>query len=171
MATGALVVVVSALWRMSVYEEAYGFTRLRVFVSAFEIWLGALFVLVLIAGLRLRARWLAPAVVAAWVLTLIGLAALNPDRFIAEQNIARYHRGATLDVPYLSSLSSDAAPALDRLSGPDAHVRAVRDRQRAAGRAGRLALVQRRPHDGRPDRGQPRRAGPVLLRPLLGARF
>jgi hypothetical protein len=118
LATGALVVVGSALWRMSVYEEAYGFTRLRVFVSAFEIWLGALFVLVLIAGLRLRAKWLAPAVVAAWVLTLIGLAALNPDRFIAEQNIARYHRGSALDVAYLSTLSADAAPALDRLSGP-----------------------------------------------------
>jgi hypothetical protein len=118
LATGALVVVTSALWRMSVYEEAYGFTRLRVFVSAFEIWLGALFVLMLIAGVRLRAKWLAPAVVAAWVLTLIGLAVLNPDRFIAEQNIARYHRGAHLDVHYLSTLSSDAAPALDRLTGP-----------------------------------------------------
>jgi len=117
LATGALVVVTSALWRMSVYEEAYGFTRLRVFVSAFEIWLGALFVLMLIAGVRLRAKWLAQAVVAAWVLTLIGLAVLNPDRFIAEQNINRYHRGAHLDVPYLSTLSSDAAPALDRLTG------------------------------------------------------
>jgi Domain of unknown function (DUF4173) len=118
LAAGALVVVASALWRMSVYEEAYGFTRLRVFVSAFEIWLGALFVLVLVAGVRLRAKWLAPAVVAAWVLTLIGLAALNPDRFIAEQNIARFHHGANLDVAYLSTLSSDAAPALDRLDGP-----------------------------------------------------
>jgi hypothetical protein len=117
LATGALTVVVSALWRMSVYEQAYGFTRLRVFVTAFEIWLGALFVLVLIAGVRLRASWLAQAVIATWVLTLIGLAVLNPDRFIAEQNIARYHRSGTLDVRYLSTLSADAAPALDRLTG------------------------------------------------------
>ncbi len=60
LAVGALVVVASALWRMSVYEEAYGFTRLRVFVSAFEIWLGALFVLVLVAGVRLRAALAGP---------------------------------------------------------------------------------------------------------------
>jgi hypothetical protein len=118
LATGALTVVASALWRMSVYEQAYGYTRLRVFVTAFEIWLGALFVLVLIAGFRLRATWLAQAVIATWVLTLIGLAVLNPDRFIAEQNIARYHRSGTLDVRYLSTLSADAAPTLDRLTGP-----------------------------------------------------
>ena len=44
-----------ALYRMHVYEQAYGFTRLRVLVSAFELWLGAVFVLVLAAGVRLRA--------------------------------------------------------------------------------------------------------------------
>jgi hypothetical protein len=117
LAVGALVVVASALWRMSVYEQAYGFTRLRVFVSAFEIWLGALFVLVLVAGVKLRAAWLAQAVVATWVLTLIGLAVLNPDRFIADQNVARYHRTGSLDAWYLSTLSSDAAPTLDKLQG------------------------------------------------------
>lgn len=112
---GALVVVASALWRMSVYEQAYGYTRLRVFVSAFELWLGALFLLVLAAGLRLRAGWVPQAAVAAWVVTLVGLAVLNPDRFIARENI---DRSGTLDARYLSTLSADAVPELDRLPVP-----------------------------------------------------
>ena len=59
-----LVIVGSALYRLHLYEEAFGFTRLRLFMNAFETWLGVLVVLVLVAGVRLRAAWLARAVVA-----------------------------------------------------------------------------------------------------------
>ena len=45
-----IVVVVSALYRMHLYEEAYGFTRLRLLVSVFEGWLGVVVLLVLVAG-------------------------------------------------------------------------------------------------------------------------
>jgi hypothetical protein len=117
LALGALVVVASALWRMSVYEQEYGFTRLRLFVSAFELWLGVLFVLVLAAGVRLRAGWLPQLALATWVLTLLGLAVLNPDRFIAQQNVTRYEQTGRIDAWYLSTLSPDAAPELNRLSG------------------------------------------------------
>ncbi|MEV4130789.1 DUF4173 domain-containing protein [Dactylosporangium sp. NPDC049742] len=111
---GALVVVVSALWRMDVYEQAYGFSRLRVLVSAFELWLGGLFVLIMVAGVVPATRWLPRAAVALWVVTLLGLAVLNPDRFIAEQNVDRFaYKNA--DLWYLSRLSADAAPALDKL--------------------------------------------------------
>ena len=48
-----LVVVASALHRMDLYQQAYGFTLLRVLVDAFELWLGLLVVLVLVAGVRL----------------------------------------------------------------------------------------------------------------------
>ncbi|HYN92786.1 MAG TPA: DUF4173 domain-containing protein, partial [Pilimelia sp.] len=112
----ALVVVASALYRMHIYEEAYGFTRLRVLVSACEVWLGAVFVLVLAAGVRLRAGWLPRAVVGTAVAALLGLVALNPDRFIAERNIERYVHTQRLDVWYLGTLSADAAPALVELS-------------------------------------------------------
>ncbi|MFF5231070.1 DUF4153 domain-containing protein [Dactylosporangium sp. NPDC000521] len=111
---GALVVVVSALWRMDVYEQAYGFSRLRVLVSAFELWLGGLLVLIMVAGVVPATRWLPRAAVALWVVTLLGLAVLNPDRFIAERNVARFASNNT-DVWYLSTLSADAAPALDKL--------------------------------------------------------
>ena len=42
-----IVVVVSALHRMALYEEAYGFTRLRLLVSVFEGWLGSVVLLVM----------------------------------------------------------------------------------------------------------------------------
>ena len=111
-----LVVVASALHRMDVYADTYGLTRLRVLVALCELWLGLTFVLVLVAGVRLRAAWLPRAVVAIGVLTLLGLAAANPDGLIAERNIARYEQSGRIDLPYLSRLSADAVPALDRLA-------------------------------------------------------
>src|SRR5262249_28935954 len=63
----------------------------------------------------LRAGWLPRMVVATWVLTLLGLAVLNPDRFIAAQNVHRYEQTGQIDAWYLSTLSPDAAPELDRL--------------------------------------------------------
>jgi hypothetical protein len=112
-----LVIVVSALYRMHVYEQAYGFTRLRVLVSACELWLGVLFLLVLAAGVRLRGAWLPRAAVGSAVMALLGLVALDPDRFIADRNVDRYTEIGRIDTYYLSTLSVDAVPALDRLPG------------------------------------------------------
>ncbi|MGW1058674.1 DUF4153 domain-containing protein [Micromonospora rubida] len=114
----SLVVVVSALYRMQVYADAYGATRLRLVVAAVELWLGALFVLVGVAVVRLRAGWLPQLVVGTAVLALLGLAALNPDRLIAERNVDRYRLTGMIDVQYASQLSADAVPALDRLPEP-----------------------------------------------------
>ena len=47
-----LVVVASALHRMDLYQDAYGFTRLRLLVDLFEGWLG----LVVLGGARRRHR-------------------------------------------------------------------------------------------------------------------
>ncbi|MCW6011104.1 DUF4173 domain-containing protein [Micromonospora sp. CPCC 205371] len=113
-----LVIVASALYRMHTYEEAYGFTRLRVLVSVCELWLGVVLAMVLAAGVRLRAGWLPRAVVGSAVAALIGLAALNPDRFIAERNVERHQQTGRIDTAYLSRLSADAAPALDELPAP-----------------------------------------------------
>ena len=107
-----LVIVASALARMWLYQQAYGFTVLRVLVFACELWLGVVYLLVLAAGVKLEAGWLARAVVGTGFAALVGLAALNPERFIAERNIDRYHATQKIDVVYLSRLSDDAVPAL-----------------------------------------------------------
>jgi Domain of unknown function (DUF4153) len=111
----ALVIVASALWRLGRYEQAYGWTRLRVLIGAVEIWLGLLFVLVLAAGVRLRAGWLPRAAAGTAVAGLLVVALASPDRFIADRNVDRYQRTGDIDLYYLSTLSADAVPALDRL--------------------------------------------------------
>jgi hypothetical protein len=113
-----MLIVASALWRMWVYEQAYGWTRLRLVVSAFEVWLGVVFVLILLVGVRLRTGWLPRASIAAGMVVLLALAGLNPDQFIAGQNVDRYQRTGRIDVGYLRSLSADAVPELDRLPAP-----------------------------------------------------
>lgn len=107
-----LVVVVSALARMYVYQEAYGFTVLRVLVIAFELWLGLLVVLVMVAGVRLRGGWLprAALVSGASFLLVIGLA--NPEAWVAQRNIDRYAESGRLDLTYLTSLGADAVPTI-----------------------------------------------------------
>jgi two-component system, OmpR family, sensor histidine kinase BaeS len=111
----ALVVVASAIYRMHVYEQAYGFTRLRLLVTFFEAWLGLLLGLVLVAGIRLRGVWVPMATVVTGAVTLLALAWLNPDAYIASQNVQRFEQTGKIDVSYLGSLSGDAAPALSGL--------------------------------------------------------
>jgi hypothetical protein len=110
-----LVVVASALFRMHVYEEAYGFTRLRVLVSVFEGWLGLVVVLVLAAGVRLDGWWVPRAAVLTAGAALLGLALLNSDGYVAERNVSRYVETGKADWYYLAGLSADAVPALEEL--------------------------------------------------------
>lgn len=111
----ALVVVASAIHRMSLYEQEYGFTRLRLFVDAVEVTLGGTFLLLLAAGVRMTNTWLPRAVVALAAGALLALAAVNPDAYIASHNVTRYEQTGRLDVAYLATLSADAVPALASL--------------------------------------------------------
>ncbi|WP_067437832.1 DUF4153 domain-containing protein [Nocardioides jensenii] len=110
-----LVVVASALHRMSLYQDAYGFTELRLLVDVFEGWLGLVVVGVMVAGVTLRARWLPRAALLSGATLLVGLAAINPDAWIAQQNIDRYEQTGKADWFYLRHLSDDAVPALATL--------------------------------------------------------
>ena len=116
-----IVVVVSALYRMHLYEEAFGFTRLRLLVSVFEGWLGVLVLLVIVAGVVGARRWLVPVAVRLGAAGLLGLALVNPDLYIAQHNIARANGPVGIDWEYLGKLSTDAYPALVRL--PDEQFR------------------------------------------------
>lgn len=102
-----LVVIASALRRLELYEEAYGFTRLRLTADAILLWLGALFLLVLVAGALGRA-WLGRAAVAITGAAVLLFALSNPDRRIATRNLEHH----SADVGYLAGLGPDALPAL-----------------------------------------------------------
>lgn len=118
-----LVIVASALSRMWTYQQAYGFTVLRLLVEVFELWIAAIYLLVLASLVRLRQGWLPRAAVGAAAATLLALAIMNPERLIADRNIDRWEAGKSLDTDYLNDLSTDVLPAADRL--PDALRREV----------------------------------------------
>ncbi|MFE3543297.1 DUF4153 domain-containing protein [Nocardia sp. NPDC059177] len=113
-----LVIVCSALGRMWTYQQAYGFTVLRLLVEVCELWVGLVYVLVLVAIARLRWSWVSRAAIGTALATLIALALLNPERFVAERNIARWQDGERLDTSYLRELSPDVLPALTELPAP-----------------------------------------------------
>jgi two-component system sensor histidine kinase BaeS len=111
-----LAVVASALYRMALYQEAYGYTVLRLFVDGFELWLGLVVVLLLVTGIRLSGQWLARAILISAAVFTLAFAAMNPDAWVAQRNIERFEAGRSLDTLYLSTLSADATPTLvDRL--------------------------------------------------------
>jgi hypothetical protein len=111
----SIVIVLAALKRMGSYEHTYGYTRLRVVVAGVELWLGLLFVLILVAGITLRASWLPRLIAASLVLSLFAGAVANPDRYVAHQNVTRYQHTGKLSITYMRQLSADAVPAIDRL--------------------------------------------------------
>ncbi len=115
-----LVVIASAMWRMNLYQQAYGFTTLRVVVDAFEIWVGLVVLMVLLAGISLQGKWIPRAAALTGVGIVLGLGLMNPEAWVANRNVDRFERlgDYALDVAYLGGLSDDAIPAItERLAG------------------------------------------------------
>ena len=107
-----LVVLASAMQRLWLYVDAFGATRLRFLVAAQLLWLAALFAVLLVAGAVRAERRLPRFVVALSALAALLFAAADPDRRIAERNVARWEATGRLDVRHANRLSADAAPAL-----------------------------------------------------------
>jgi uncharacterized protein DUF4153 len=109
-------ILFSAFHRVSLYEDAYGYTTARVYAQAYMIL--ALAVLVTLAWHVSRTfdvRALARAVMTIALTTLALLVFWNGDAWVARANIERYGRTGKLDVEYLTrGLSPDAYPALAR---------------------------------------------------------
>ncbi len=113
-----LAVVASALYRMSLYQDAFGFTVLRVFVDGFELWLGLLVLMLLVALVRLSGAWLPRAALVTGAAFTLGFVAMNPDAWVASNNVDRFEQTGVIDASYLSTLSADATPVIvERLPG------------------------------------------------------
>lgn len=110
------VILASALMRLLLYEEAYGFTRLRTYTHVAIFWMAGLFVVFAWLLLINRLRQFATAGFLACLGFALTLNVLNVDRFIVQRNAARLSRSGILDTAYLASLSSDAVPELVRLA-------------------------------------------------------
>lgn len=160
-----LVVVASALERMWLYTDAYGLTRLRLTVAVFEGWLGLVLLAVLVAGIRLRGRWVPRVAVLAGAAMVLGLALANPDAMIARVNLAQ-PSSDRVDWGYLRGLSDDAVPVVadgsaeaQRCGVPDGfHAADESDAEWAAWNLGRARADALR--DRLPDAPGPACAGP-----------
>ena len=136
-----LVVVVSALHRMQLYQEAYGFTQARLVVDVFEGWLGVVVLAVALSGVVRWGAWVPRFALITGVVGLLGIAAVNPDDLIARHNIERYEETGKIDVDVPATLSDDAVPVLATASRAAADPGAGRPRARRR----RLAGLEPRP--------------------------
>ena len=117
------VVAVSALRRMHVYQDAYGFTVLRLYVEWFIYFSLAMLFLAMVC---IFSRWSAYRLVAMlMIFSLVSftiVASVNVERRIARKNITRYLEQRDVkkfDIYYLTSLSADAMDSLRILMQPN----------------------------------------------------
>lgn len=106
------VVIASALHRMNLYRGVYGLTELRLYVTAFILWLAFAFLWLSLTLLRGHVDRLAPGMVLSGFAAALFLLAINPDSLIVRNNIARMGPDREFDALYAASLSADAVPAL-----------------------------------------------------------
>lgn len=146
-----VVILASAFQRLLLYEIAYGYTELRLYSHVFMIWLAVTFIWFVVT-LWLQPSRFAVGAFGAALGFLITLNLINPDAFIAEQNLARSsdtftadqsltRNQAGVDIQYLITLSDDVVPvlaqAVDQVSGEEreilqSHLHTRRERLEAA---------------------------------------
>jgi two-component system sensor histidine kinase BaeS len=83
------VILGSAAFRLSLYQDAYGWTELRFYIDATIAWLGLGIVSAVVLLLRDRMRWLVHAMTIAAVVILVGVNVIGAQRHVAEANVAR----------------------------------------------------------------------------------
>lgn len=99
------VMLYSAHYRMSLYENAYGFTFLRVMTRAFMVFLLVLFIITLARVWFTRLPLLKPYIVVA-VIAFTVINYINVDAIITGNNIKRYYETNNIDVEYFRMLSN-----------------------------------------------------------------
>ncbi|MDQ6419705.1 DUF4173 domain-containing protein [Paenibacillus sp. LHD-117] len=134
----SVIMLISAYSRLSLYEETYGFTELRLLVHGFMVLL-AVMMLAAIVRIWYGRYSLAKVNIALAIVAYVIMNYANLDARIAENNADRYERTGRIDWAYLSTLSVDAAPALMKLQERHPQLAEVRDilkqmRMEAAGR-------------------------------------
>nr|WP_312576387.1 DUF4173 domain-containing protein [Sedimentibacter sp.] len=115
-----LVMLISSFYRMMLYDNEYGYTRLRVLVYLFLIFesIGLIitFKFILKPNFNIFIVYVSIGLIYYLTLNVIQI-----DNVIAKRNIDMYFNGQTetIDIDYLMSLSIDAVPEIIRLSNSD----------------------------------------------------
>ncbi|MBC8079248.1 MAG: DUF4173 domain-containing protein, partial [Gorillibacterium sp.] len=109
-----VVMLISAYCRLSLYEDAYGYTMTRLLVHGFMLFMGVLLSAACIRIWQERLS-LAKVYICVSIMAYVIMNYVNLDARIAENNIARFERNGVIDIDYLGGLSADAFPALIKL--------------------------------------------------------
>ena len=115
-----IVVLASAALRLKLYQDAYGWTELRLYVAVSIAAMAVTLATLAVFLATDRTRWLGHAMAVIGLVSLIGLNFLAPPAFVAERNLARVIDPSlvppdgeiSLDSDYLAVLPDDAIPAL-----------------------------------------------------------
>ena len=109
-----LLIVAVASMRLSLYEDAYGFTMLRLYSHLFAGWVAVVYLLLAadLGGFFGHRRWFVGATAVTALSLLMALNVANPEAIVVGLNTERAVSSQKLDVDYLRELSSDAMPAL-----------------------------------------------------------
>jgi len=131
-----LLIVFVAFRRLSFYEEAFGFTMLRLYSHIFAVWIALVFVFLAadIAGVHRRRRWFVGATLASATTILLMLNVVSPEAIVVTLNVEHARSAHKIDADYLAQLSNDAIPTLlASRSGLDPTLRSQVDRAACAG--------------------------------------
>ena len=110
---GATGGALASCWqRLHVYEEAYGATYLRLGVAFVCLAVAFVIALTLAKSVRRDLRSYTGAVVTGLAVLGTVMTLFNADHYVAQTNLDRAARGASIDDAYLEGLSSDACGVL-----------------------------------------------------------
>lgn len=114
------IVLASALARLRLYQDAYGWTELRFVVLVAIGWLAIAVAIAVVLLATRRTRWTLHVLGIMVLVTLAGMNVVGPQAFVADRNLERALDPALvplggrsgLDAAYLASLGDEAVPAV-----------------------------------------------------------
>ena len=109
------VIMASAVLRMKLYTDEFGLTELRLYTTAFMIWIALVCLWFIQTVLRDQRQRFAFGALASGLAVVLILNVINPDDLIVRVNVNRANAANILrafDAHYVTTLSSDAVPAL-----------------------------------------------------------
>ncbi|WBW97528.1 DUF4153 domain-containing protein [Oceanirhabdus sp. W0125-5] len=104
----------SAFYRMSLYVQAFGYTRLRIIVQ-FTIITLAIIILIIFLSLWIEEIPMKRLIIISTLLMYMGLNIFNIDGFIVRRNIEIYNKTGVLDKGYIRTLVYDGTSELNKL--------------------------------------------------------
>lgn len=107
-----MIILVSAYQRIGLSIDWHGYSRLRLYPRIFLFWLGILFVSIATLELFRLEKYFTFAFLLGSFAFGTSLVFVNVDKAIVNYNVPRVLEGKTLNTIHLSSLSTDAIPAL-----------------------------------------------------------